>query len=87
MHKSHDIAGVADDVLIDSLIDYPLASRGRAEIASLLVTINRLCKAHGYGAVPQYAQMIEVIWRDPEKAAEFKKMFADRRAEIEAMEE
>jgi len=79
MHHSHDVSGVDNQTLLDCL---PL----QYEDSELVILLNRLCKVHGYGRVPQFAAMIEDIWRNPEKIAEYKKKQQDHLAFIKHCE-
>lgn len=69
-HKSHDPLGVPSDTL-RCLIRWPEGSVGWQREEALIKALNDLCKLFGYGRVPQVAEQIEQIWRDPDKVAKF----------------
>lgn len=78
MHQSHDINGVDDQLLLDSINWFPPGSLGHQHYQTLIRILNALCRDYGYGGVPAMAAMIEDIWRRPEKAEEYRKQMAER---------
>ena len=76
MHAPSDRHGVADATL-ECLVGFPTGTIGASEDVELLRILNALCKQHGYGRVPQMAQWISDIWRDPGTVAIFQRHQAD----------
>jgi len=73
MHKSCDIAGVnvAD---LACLNWWPDDSPRYAETQKALEQLVALCDKHGYGGLPQMAEGIQAIWRNPNKIAHFQEL-------------
>lgn len=64
---SHAIEGVPESKL-EHLILWPPGTIGEVQERQLVIILNNLCKKHGYGRVPQLAQAIEDLWRNPERS-------------------
>jgi len=60
--------------LYDALVLYPPGSRGEEHDKKMIRELLGLCEMHGFGRVPQVANAIEEIWRDPERLEHYKKL-------------
>lgn len=82
--KPHGPDGVPDEAT-ECLVWWQPGTVGEAEHRELLRTLNHLCKAHGYGAVPQFAKWLEELWREgPESVASFER---EKRERIQLMQD
>lgn len=72
MHTSHDIHGV-DNETLDCLNGWPEGTRGHAQEQKVIAALNELCKAFGYGRIPQLAAQIEDVWRNPERVEAYRR--------------
>lgn len=57
-----------ENTALDCLNAWPEGTEGHEIDEEVIHIINKLCQLHGYGRVPQLANAIEEIWRDPETA-------------------
>ena len=62
-----------EDESIKSLIRWPDGTKGYYSELNLLRDLRRLCDEHGYGRVPQLAEQVEDLWRNPDKIDEYLK--------------
>ena len=58
---------------LKSLIMWPEGTVGYQNELDMLVKMHALCEKHGYGRVPQIANAIEDIWRNPENVEKYLK--------------
>ena len=58
---------------LKSLIMWPEGTVGYQNELGMLVKMRALCEEHGYGRVPQIANAIEDIWRNPENVEKYLK--------------
>jgi len=75
---SHGLGGCPDELLIEAIYTWPEGTVGRQKEIELLKLLNRLCKEHGYGAIPQYCDWIKQLWLDNTKVEDFKKANKER---------
>ena len=59
---------------LECLIMWPRGTRGWEAERELILVLDRLCREHGYGRVPQVVEGIEVIWRNPAKVADYREV-------------
>ena len=59
---------------LECLILWPKGTIGYNNELLAIKTLHNLCKAQGFGRIPQLANCIEEIWRDPNKVEEYKKL-------------
>lgn len=62
-----------NDTELDCLVMWPPGTVGESQEQAIVRVLNKLCRTHGYGRVPQLAQQIENLWRDASKAAEYER--------------
>jgi len=58
---------------LKSLIMWPEGTVGYQNELDMLTKMRALCEEHGYGRVPQIANAIEDIWRNPENVEKYLK--------------
>jgi hypothetical protein len=58
---------------IKSLIRWPEGTVGYQNELDMLIKMRALCEEYGYGRVPQIANAIEDIWRNPENVEKYLK--------------
>lgn len=68
MRQTHDPLIIED---VECLISWPDNTVGYDNEKILLQILIKLCEEQGYGRVPQLANKIEEIWRDPSKQKEY----------------
>lgn len=73
MSHPYIIKGVPDKILVDSLVSWPKGTVGAHQEEEVIKALNTMCKEHGYGRIPQLANAIMNIWRDPAQAKKYKK--------------
>ena len=73
--KWPDIPSLED---LECIISWPKGTAGYQNELEALGDLLRLCTMHGFGRLPQMANQIEDIWRNPEKVAEIKKERSQR---------
>ena len=56
---------------LECLVMWPKGSVGERQEREVVSTLLHLCEKHGFGRVPQLANAIEKIWRDPESVKDF----------------
>lgn len=78
MRDSHPLDGIPDADLTTLLNSWPAGTVGFNNDVELIITLNQLCKKHGYGRIPQLMEAIEDLWRHPEKEPEYQAQHDER---------
>jgi len=72
------------DEALKSLIMWPEGTVGYHNELNLLKQMRDMCDKHGYGRVPQLANAVEDLWRNPENIEKYQK---EQKAHNDQMEE
>jgi hypothetical protein len=67
---------------LQKMVRWPIGTVGFENELAAYRMLRQLCDDLGYGAVPQMAQQIEAIWRDPEH---LKVILAENKKHFEQM--
>ncbi len=86
MHKPLSEHGVNENDL-ECLNSWPENTEGYKAEDALIALLNMCCKEHGYGRVPQIANAIEDIWRNPENIVKYQKIRQDRLQMLKSFED
>ena len=73
-----------DKDLIEAIVSWPKGSNGYVLESQIVILLNKLCKEHGYGRIPQMASIIQDIWNNPEELSKYKKQMRDHLALMES---
>lgn len=72
-----------DKDLIEAIVSWPKGSNGYVLESQVVILLNKLCKEHGYGRIPQMASIIQDIWNNPDKLEKYKKQIRDHLEQLE----